>query len=104
MATPYRLRAVRPASAASAAGILGPHARSYYGAASRNVVWAAAPFVLLLAYGVWLAHQGMIDRVFNSTFSAVAVTALFVVAIVLIVYTSVVGGGELVRVHANGLL
>ncbi|HEY6459276.1 MAG TPA: hypothetical protein VIY73_03965, partial [Polyangiaceae bacterium] len=76
MATPYRLRAARPVSPASAAGVLGPHVRSYYAAATRNVVWAAAPFVLLLGYGVWLAHQGMLAHWFNSNFSAVAVTAL----------------------------
>ena len=67
-------------------------------------VWAASPFVLLLGYGVWLAHQGLLTHWFNSTFSVVAVTVLFVMAIVLIVYTSAVGGGELLRVHANGIL
>jgi hypothetical protein len=46
----------------------------------------------------------MLAHWFNSNFSAVAVTALFVMAIVLIVYTSAVGGGELLRVHANGIL
>jgi hypothetical protein len=104
MATPYRLRAQRPTPASSAASVLGPHVRSYYAAATRNIVWAAAPFVLLLGYGVWLAHEGLLTHWFNSTFSAFAVTALFVMAIVLIVYTSAVGGGELVRVHANGIL
>jgi hypothetical protein len=104
MATPYRLRAHRPTSAAAADGVLGPHERSYYAAATRNVVWAAAPFALLLGYGVWIAQQGLLSHLFNSTFSAFAVAALFVMAIVLITYTSAVGGGELVRVHANGLL
>jgi hypothetical protein len=78
--------------------------RSYYGAASRNVVWAAAPFVLLLGYGVWLAHEGLLLHWFNSTFSVVAVGVLFTIATALIVYTSAVGGGELIRVHADGIL
>jgi hypothetical protein len=104
MSTPYRLRAQRPTSLAAAVGVLGPHVRSYYAAASRNAVWAASPFVLLLGYGVWLAHQGLLTHWFNSTFSVFAVTVLFVMAIVLIVYTSAVGGGELLRVHANGIL
>jgi hypothetical protein len=104
MSTPYRLRARRPPTADSAATLLGPPVRTFYGAATRNVVWAAAPFVLLLGYGVWLAHQGLLEHWFNSTFSVFAVAVLFALSIVLIVYTSAVGGGELVRVHANGIL
>ena len=104
MTTPYRLRARRPATAASTASLLGPPVRTFYAAATRNVVWAAAPFALLLGYGVWLAHQGLLEHWFNSTFSVFAVAALFALSIVLIVYTSAVGGGELVRVHANGIL
>ncbi|HEY8038232.1 MAG TPA: DUF6585 family protein [Polyangiaceae bacterium] len=104
MSEPYRLRASRPASSASASELLGPAVRSYYGAANRHVVWAAAPFVLLLAYGVWLAREGLLTHWFNSTFSVVAVTTLFVLSVALIVYTAAVGGGELVRVHVNGLL
>jgi hypothetical protein len=104
MSTPYRLRARRPTTSASAATLLGPPKRSFYAAATRNVIWAAAPFVLLLGYGVWLAHQGLLEHWFNSTFSVGAVGVLFVLAVVLIVYTSAVGGGELVRVHSNGIL
>ncbi|HEY3822774.1 MAG TPA: DUF6585 family protein [Polyangiaceae bacterium] len=102
--TPYRLRARRPVTAASTETLLGPPVRTFYGAATRNVVWAASPFVLLLGYGVWLAHQGLLDHWFNSTFSVGAVAALFAMSIALIVYTSAFGGGELVRVHANGIL
>lgn len=104
MSTPYRLRARRPISTGSATGVLGPHVRSFYAAASRKVVWAAAPFVLLLAYVVWLAHQGMLSHWFNSSFSVGAVATLFVLSTALIVHTSAVGGGELIRVHANGIL
>jgi hypothetical protein len=104
MATPYRLRAHRPTSQAVAVGVLGPIVRSFSGAANRNVVWAAAPFVLLLGYGVWLAHQGLLLHWFNSTFSVFAVAFLFVASISLIVHTAAGGGGDVVRVHANGLL
>ena len=103
MSTPYRLRARRP-PAVDVSTSLGPPGRMFYGAATRHVVWAAAPFVLLLGYGVWLAHQGLLEHWFNSTFSVFAVAALFAISVVLIVYTSAVGGGELVRVHANGIL
>ncbi|HEY8087028.1 MAG TPA: DUF6585 family protein, partial [Polyangiaceae bacterium] len=104
MATPYRLRAHRSLSPAAMNGLLGPLVRSYHAAATRHVVWAAMPFILLLGYFVWLAQQGLLSHWFNSTFSAVAVALLFVIAVVLIVYTSAVGGGELLRVHANGIL
>ena len=104
MSAPYRLRARRPPTAESTASVLGPPGRTFYGAATRNVVWAAAPFVLLLGYGVWLARQGLLEHWFNSTFSVFAVASLFALSVVLIVYTSAVGGGELVRVHANGIL
>jgi hypothetical protein len=104
MTAPYRLRARRPASVAAAVGVLGPPVRSFTAAANRNVVWAAAPFVLLLGYGVWLAHQGLLAHWFNSTFSVFAVTALFMLSIVLIVYTAAGGGEDIVRLHANGIL
>jgi hypothetical protein len=104
MSAPYRLRARRPASVAAETVLLGPPVRSYKVATNRNVVWAAAPFVLLLAYGVWLAHQGLLAHWFNSTFSVFAVTVLFVTSIVLIVYTAAGGVDEVVRVHANGIL
>jgi hypothetical protein len=104
MTTPYRLRARRPTSVAASVGVLGPPVRSFSAAANRNVVWAAAPFVLLLGYGVWLAHQGLLAHWFNSTFSVLAVTALFVMSIVLIVYTAAGGGEEILRLHANGIL
>src|SRR5579859_307124 len=104
MATPYRLRAHRPASQAAAARVLGPPLRSFAGATNRNVVWAAAPFVLLLGYGVWLAHQGLLLHWFNSTFSVFAVAFLFVASISLIVHTAAGGGGDVVRVHADGIL
>ncbi len=102
MGAPYRLRAQRPGDAV--ADVLGPVTRSYYGAAHRGSIVAIAPFALLLAYIVWLAHQGTLLVWFNSMFSAGAVTVLFMLAILLIVYTSAVGGGEVVRVHANGIL
>jgi hypothetical protein len=104
MGTPYRLRAHRPTTAASASTVLGPPLRSYYAAASQRVIWAAAPFVFLLAYGVWLSQGMELDHWLNSTFSVFAVAGLFVLAIVLIVHTAAVGGGELLRVHADGLL
>jgi hypothetical protein len=104
MSTPYRLRASRPATVAAAVTLLGPPIRSFSGATNRNVVWAAGPFVLLLGYGVWLAHQGLLAHWFNSTFSVGAVAFLFVVSISLIVRTAAGGGADLVRVHANGIL
>lgn len=102
MATPYRLRAQRPGDAAG--DVLGPPVRTYHGAAHGGSIVAIAPFVLLLAYILWLGHEGQLLHWFNSMFSAGAVSVLFVLAIALIAYTSAVGGGELVRVHANGIL
>jgi hypothetical protein len=104
MATPYRLRAQRPTSTATATTLLGAHVRSFHAAAHRQSAWAASPFVLLLAYVVWLMHKGELGRWFNSGFSAFAVAAIFVLAVALIMYTAAVGGGELVRVHQDGLL
>lgn len=104
MSEPYRLRAARPTTTASAFETLGPAARSFSLAATRHVAWAASPFVLLLAYFVWLARQGELYRWFNSGFSAFAVTALFVLAVALIVFTAAGGGAEVIRVHVNGLL
>jgi len=104
MDTPYRLRAPRPTPAASTWTVLGPPVRSYYAAASQRIIWAATPFVFLLGYGAWLSHDTELEHWFDSTFSALAVAALFVLAIVLIVTTAAVGGGELLRVHADGLL
>jgi len=103
MPTPYRVRAPRTAPAA-AGDALGPHRRTYRDAAPRNVVWAAVPFVMLLAYGVWLAHQGMLQQWFNSTFSVLAVAALFVLSVARIVHTSVAGGAEAIRVHDGGIV
>ena len=104
MSAPYRLRGLRPQRELPVDEVLGPRVRSYYAAANSKVIWAAAPFVLLLAYGVWLGHQGLLSRWFNSTFSAVAVSTLFVLCVALITRTSAVGGAEVLRVHANGLL
>jgi hypothetical protein len=104
MATPYRLRGHKPTSGGAAAGILGPVVKTYCGATSGHIVVAAAPFVLLLAYGVWLAHQGQLMHWFNSTFSMGAVTALFLLSIVLIVRTATGGGGEIIRLHVDGIL
>ncbi len=73
-------------------------------AAHRDVIWAAGPFALLLAYVVWLGHEGLLLRWFNSMFSVGAVSVLFVLSIVLIAYTAAVGGAEAVRVHANGIV
>jgi hypothetical protein len=95
MTAPYRLRAQQPGSAATA--VLGPATRTYYGAAHTTSIVAIAPFALLLAYILWLGHQGQLLHWFNSMFSAVAVSILFVLAIALIAYTSAVGGGEPVR-------
>jgi hypothetical protein len=103
MAVPYRLRALRPASAPTSGESLGPAVRTFRVAAQRHVIWAAVPFALLLAYVVWLGHEGSLLKWFNSDFSVWAVSALFVVAIVLIVFTAAVGGAEAVRVHANGI-
>jgi hypothetical protein len=105
MSAPYRLRAQQPASGtSSAADVLGQPVRSYYAAAHRASIVAVTPFVLLLAYVVWLAHQGEILHWFNSNFSAFAVTVLLLLSIVLIAHTSAVGGGELVRLHDGGIL
>jgi hypothetical protein len=104
MTTPYRLRAPRPASGDEAADALGPLLRSYRIEGTGHLIWAAAPFVLLLGYGVWLAQQGLLAQWFNSTFSVLAVAALFVMSVVLIAHTAAAGGVEVVRVHANGLL
>jgi hypothetical protein len=104
MSEPYRLRAPRPTTTASAFETLGPCVHSFSLAATRHVAWAASPFVLLLGYFVWLARQGELYRWFNSGFSAFAVTALFVLAVALIVYTAAGGGSEVIRVHSNGLL
>ncbi len=101
MGAPYRLRAQ---GAGATADVLGPATRTYYAAAHTTSIVAITPFALLLAYILWLGHQGQLLQWFNSTFSAVAVALLFVIAVVLIVYTSAVGGGELLRVHANGIL
>jgi hypothetical protein len=104
MTAPYRLRAARPTRGVAATDLLGPRLRSYRLDAARHVIWAAAPFVLLLAYGVWLAHQGLLARWFNSTFSVLAVATLFVLSIALIAHTAAVGGAETICVHANGLV
>jgi hypothetical protein len=104
MTAPYRLRATRPTSAVAATDLLGPRLRSYRLDAARHVIWAAAPFVLLLAYGVWLAHQGLLAHWFNSTFSVLAVATLFVLSVALIAHTAAVGGAETIAVHANGLI
>jgi hypothetical protein len=104
MAVPYRLRAARPSSSPTPGAALGPEIRTYRAAAQRKVIWAAAPFALLLAYVVWLGHEGLLLRWFNSMFSVAAVSALFVLSITLIVYTAAFGGAEAIRVHANGLL
>jgi hypothetical protein len=103
MAVPYRLRAPRPASAEASGDSLGPTVRIFRQAAQRKVIWAAVPFALLLAYVVWLGHEGLLLKWFNSDFSVWAVSILFVLAIVLIVFTAAVGGPEAVRVHANGI-
>jgi len=104
MATPYRLRAYRPTLTVSPSRALGPAVRSYYAAASQRVIWAAAPFVFLLGYGVWLSHDMELDHWLDSTFSVCTVAGLFLLAIGVIVHTAAVGGGELVRVHADGLV
>lgn len=104
MTTPYRLRGQPPPSASAVTDVLGPPERSFYAAAHSQSIVAIAPFALLLAYMLWLGHQGLLLHWFNSMFSAVAVGVLFVLAIVLIGYTSAVGGGELVRAHAGGIL
>jgi hypothetical protein len=102
--TPYRLRGQTPSSGSAAAELLGAPTRSYYAAAHGSSGVAMIPFALLLAYMLWLSHEGQLLRWFNSMFSAGAVAVLFVLAIMLIVYTSTVGGGEVVRVHAGGIL
>ncbi len=101
MGAPYRLRAQSPGAAAD---VLGPATRTYYAAAHSRSILAITPFALLLAYILWLGHQGQLLQWFNSMFSAVAVSVLFVLAIALIAYTAAVGGGELVRVHESGIL
>lgn len=104
MATPYRLRGHKPTTRRSAIGILGPVVRTYCVAASSHLAVSATPFVLLLAYGVWLQHEGRLMHWFNSTFSMVAVAVLCVLSIALIVHTAAGGGAEVIRVHIDGLL
>ncbi len=104
MTTPYRLRGQSSTGRTSATDVLGPATRSYYAAAHGSSGVAIVPFALLLAAMLWLSHEGQLLHWFNSMFSAGAVAVLFVMSIVLIAYTSAVGGGELVRVHAGGLL
>jgi hypothetical protein len=104
MSTPHRLRGEARASGAPVADWLGPCLRSFRVDAARHVIWACAPFVLLLAYVVWLGHQGELLHWFNSTFSVGAVTTLFVLAVLLIGHTAAVGGAEVIRVHAAGLV
>ena len=58
----------------------------------------------MLAYGVWLGHQGELMHWFNSTFSMGAVATLFVLSTMLIVYTAAGGGAEIIRVHSDGIL
>jgi hypothetical protein len=103
MTAPYRLRPATRASGVPAVDWLGPVQRSFRVDAAHHVVWAGVPFVLLLAYVVWLGHQGQLLVWFNSTFSVGAVTTLFVLAVALIAHTAAVGGAEVIRVHANGL-
>lgn len=104
MTTPYRLRASHPDAVSAASEWLGSHRRSYRTDAAGHVIWAAAPFVLLLAYGVWLAHQGLLAEWFHSTSSELAVATLLVLSIAVIAYTAAAGGAEAVRVHADGLV
>jgi hypothetical protein len=77
--------------------------RSYRVDPAAHVVWAAAPFVFLLAYGVWIAQQGLLANLVNSTFSAVAVAAILAFSVALIGRTAATGGDEVLRVHAHGL-
>jgi hypothetical protein len=104
MDEPYRLRARRSPSAAPAADGLGPVLRTFRTGDARHAIWGVAPFVMLLAYIVWLAHHGELLRWFNSTFSVITVSLLFLLAIGVIAHTSAAGGAEAIRVHANGLL
>jgi hypothetical protein len=104
MDEPYRLRGRRSPSAAPLADGLGPVVRSFRTGDARNAIWGVAPFVMLLAYIVWLAHHGELLHWFNSTFSVVTVTLLFLLAIAVIGHTAAAGGTEVLRVHANGLL
>jgi hypothetical protein len=102
MDAPYRLRAPRPASATT--DVLGPLVRTYYASSHNRSIVSIVPFGIGLAYILWLAHEGQLLHWFNSMFSAVPVGILLVLSIALITTTSAVGGGELVRVHANGIL
>lgn len=105
MSAPYRLRAPQPTEGTERiADVLGPHVRTFYGAAHRGTIVAITPFALLLVTIGWIAHQGQITHWFNSTFSAVTVCMLLVIAIAVIMRTAAVGGGEMVRVHKGGLL
>jgi hypothetical protein len=103
MTVPYRLRAPRQ-SRSTTGEPLGPLVRTHRLAAQRKVIWAAIPFALLLAYVVLLGRDGQLLRWFNSMFSAGAVSFLFALSIVLIVYTAAVGGAEAIRVHTNGIV
>jgi hypothetical protein len=77
--------------------------RSYRTDAARHVIWAAAPFVWLLAYGVWLDSQGLLGRWLNSSFAILPVAALLVLSIGVIASTAAVGGSEVLRLHASGM-
>jgi hypothetical protein len=102
MTAPYRLRAPRPVSAVD--DVLGPVTRSYHVAARSSARVAIIPFVVLLAYMLWLGREGQLSTWFSSTFSAVTVGMLFALSIAVIGHTTSVGGAEVVRVHANGIL
>ena len=102
MSDPYRLRVPRPIGPLGVDADLGPLERAFHASAERSSVAAAAPFVVLLAYVVWLAQHGELSRWFNSTFSAAAAAALFILATGLIVRTA--AGAEVIRVHAHGLV
>jgi Family of unknown function (DUF6585) len=104
MDEPYRLRGRRSTSAVPIADGLGPSVRTFRTGDVRHAIWGVAPFVMLLAYIVWLAHHGQLLTWFNSTFSVGAVTMLFLLSIGLIARTAAAGGAEVIRVHANGLL
>jgi hypothetical protein len=104
MSTPYRSCAPRTTTAESASSLLGAEVRSYYGAANQGVIWAAVPFLSLLGYGVWLGSDMQLDKWLCHGFSVPVVASLLGSAVVLIVYTSAVGGGAMLRVHADGLL
>jgi hypothetical protein len=101
METPYRLRARKPPPPRELP--LGALVGEYRAAANAKVLWATAPFGLLILYGAWLWHQGRLGTWVPSGFSQLVVLVLFVLSIALIV-NSALGGAGVVQLFEHGVV